>query len=62
MIDFSNFVCSSNYSQLKWTEDETYGSVKVQLYYDNGGIPTIIPDAALSGKYFIGFNVAVKIF
>jgi gliding motility-associated-like protein len=50
MIDFSNFVCSSNYTQLKWTEDETYGSVKVQLYYDNGGVPTIIPDAALAGN------------
>jgi|GEM_PF-1757711 len=29
---------------------ETYGSIKVQAYYDNSGTPTIIPDEDLSGN------------
>lgn len=50
MIDFASFTCSPSYSELKWTKDQTFGTVKVQLYYDNAGTPTIIPDGALPGN------------
>jgi len=49
-IEFESFACSPNYQQLVWDADQTYGTVLTQLYYDNGGTPTIIPDADLSGN------------
>jgi len=49
-IEFASLACSPNYEQLVWDADQTYGTVLVQLYYDNGGTPTIIPDGALTGN------------
>ncbi len=49
-IEFPLMTCSSNYQNLVWDADQTYGSVKIQLYYDNSGTPTIIPDADLPGN------------
>ncbi len=49
-IEFASLACSPGYQNLYWDADETYGSVKIQLYYDNGGNAEIIPDADLPGN------------
>ncbi|MEA1875086.1 MAG: GEVED domain-containing protein, partial [Bacteroidota bacterium] len=49
-IKFADFQCASNYEELRWDDDETYGDIKIHLYYDNSGTPTIIPDGALAGN------------
>jgi len=36
--------------QLIFTDDETYGEVRYQVFYDNSGTPTIVPDSILAGN------------
>ncbi|MFH1319257.1 MAG: gliding motility-associated C-terminal domain-containing protein [Bacteroidota bacterium] len=57
IIEFSNFQCASNYDELRWDDDETYGDIKIHLYYDNSGTPAIIPDGDLAGNS-TGFDVS----
>ena len=48
---------SSNWYRLSFNDDETYGNIVYQIYYDNNGTPTIIPDTDLSGNS-IGFTTS----
>ena len=42
---------SDSWDQVSWsTSGGTGGTLKIHVYYDNGGTPTIVPDAALSGN------------
>jgi len=41
---------SASWGSLIFTDDETYGDIKYQIYYDNTGTPTIIPDVTLAGN------------
>ncbi len=49
-IDFDWVPGASSWGSFNWSEDETNGTIKVQLYYNNGGTPTIVPDSALPGN------------
>ena len=50
VISFSSFTGCSAWQEVSWSETETTGDVKIQVWYDNSGTPTIIPDGDISGN------------
>ncbi len=49
-ICFSSYIGASAWDQVTWSETETNGNVKLQVWYDNSGTPTIIGDGIISGN------------
>jgi hypothetical protein len=50
-IDFDNVLGQDSWNQVSWSEDETNGSIDMQVYYsDSAPCDTIVPDGALSGN------------
>jgi hypothetical protein len=52
-IDYSELEAlgSTGWNALTWTQSGgTGGTLKIKVYYDNSGTPTIVPDGALAGN------------
>jgi hypothetical protein len=50
-VDFDWLPGASSWNQFNWTEDETAGTIKAQLYYKvTTDCDTIVPDSALPGN------------
>lgn len=50
IINFNSFYQANSWDKILWNSTETGGSVKLQVWYDNSGTPTIIPDSEISGN------------
>ncbi len=49
-MDFTWVSGASSWSKFYWSSDEANGNIKMYVYYDNVGTPTIIPDVDLTGN------------